>query len=304
MKKFVKWVLLSFFLVSFPHLVHASVITYERTSDNQYGVNKHWNVGGHNIDNVMDTPYVDATSKIYDFSDILTSDVEKQLYRQIQQFIQTTNMDMVIVTYNLPYESDSENEYFATDFYDYNDFGIDFETYSGVLLFRNTYERDRYYNIYTFGKAQLYFDFDRLDVTLDNMYSYFTTDDYLSGMSIFVDNMLEYYQQGIVSKYKDYYVDEDGYLQKRYVPPFFIAGIFSLVITTIIMFVLIKKNKMVKKASKADDYLLSDSIRYSLKEDQFIRSHTSSYRISSSSGGGSSGGSSGGGHSSGGGRHG
>ena len=74
------------------------------------------------------------------------------------------------------------------------------------------------------------------------------------------------------------------------------------------MTVLVNKNKMVKKASKADNYLITNSIQYSVKEDKYSHSRTSSYRVSSSSGGGgghsSSHGSSGGGHSSGGGRHG
>ena len=32
--------------------------------------------------------------------------------------------------------------------FDYEVFGIDFENYSGVLLLRNTYEKDRYYNAF------------------------------------------------------------------------------------------------------------------------------------------------------------
>ena len=75
------------------------------------------------------------------------------------------------------------------------------------------------------------------------------------------------------------------------------------------MSIMVKKNKMVAKATKATEYLDRQSIKYTEKHDDFITSHVSSYRISSSSGGSgggfsSSGGSSGGGHSSGGGRHG
>ena len=218
-------------------------------------------------------------------------------------------MDMVIVTYNLPYTIDSTNETFAADFYDYNDFGIDFENYSGILLFRNTYEQDRYYDIYTFGEAQLYFGYDRLNMTLDKIYHDFVNDNYLSGMTTFISDMENYYLDGIDSDYKDYYVDEDGFLQKKYIPPIIPAFFISVVVTTIIMFILVKKNKMVKKASKADDYLISNSVNYSVREDMHTHSRTTSYHINTSSGGSGGGhsssrGSSGGGHSSGGGRHG
>jgi hypothetical protein len=79
-------------------------------------------------------------------------------------------MDMVFVSINLPYTIDKQNEEFAADFYDYNDFGINFESYSGVLLLRNTYEQDPYFNVYMFGKAQLYYSFARSESMLDNMY--------------------------------------------------------------------------------------------------------------------------------------
>ena len=73
------------------------------------------------------------------------------------------------------------------------------------------------------------------------------------------------------------------------------------------MTILVKKNKMVMKATTAENYLDNSSIHLTKKEDQFISTHTTKHVNSSSSGGGGGGshiGSSGGGHSSGGGRHG
>ena len=65
---------------------------------------------------------------------------------------------------------------------------------------------------------------------------------------------------------------------------------------------------MIAQETKANEYLDRNSINYSIRKDNFITSHTTSYVVSSSSssgggGGGSFSGSSGGGHS-GGGRHG
>lgn len=307
MKRYIKLTLIIFLLLLFPYNANALVQTYDRTEDNNYGVNKHWTITDSNLDNITSTPYVDSLEKIYDFSDILTDSEEEEIYTKINYFIENTGMDMVIVTYNLPYTVDHTNETFAADFYDYNDFGIDFDNYSGVLLFRNTYEQDRYYDIYTFGDAQLYFGYDRLNATLDKIYYDFVNDNYLRGMSTFINDIDSYYQDGIDSDYKNYYVDENGFLQEKYTPPIFLAVVVAGIATIIIMIILVKKNKMVKKASKADEYLVTNSVNYSVKEDKFTHSRTSSYRVSSSSGGGghsSSGGSSGGGHSSGGGRHG
>ena len=309
MKKIVK--ILSVFIIFFIGniICNASTITYDRTELNNYGVNKKWKITSSNKSNVLNTKMVDASEKIYDYSDILTMQEEQDLYEKIQKFIDTTKMDMVIVTVDLPYSYDKVNEDYAADFYDYNDFGIDFDRYSGVLLLRNTYSSDPYFNIYTFGDAQLYFSYNRLENVLDYIYDDFHSGNYYYGFSKFTNKMASYYNSGIPSEMKSYKVNEDGYLYKIYTIPYFIVLIISSIVTAITMSIMVKKNKMVAKATKATEYLDRQSIKYTEKHDDFITSHVSSYRISSSSGGSgggfsSSGGSSGGGHSSGGGRHG
>lgn len=305
----------------------ASVVTFNRNELKNYGVNKKWKITDKNKDNIMNTKAVDASEKIYDFSDILTDSEEQDLKIKIDEFIKETNMDMVIVTDEFNYYNDEENEEYAADFYDYNDFGINFDKYSGVLLLRNTNPYDKYYNIYTFGDAQLYFSYERLEKTLDDIYSDFTSPDainssdefaedgiieihgrYYDGMEKFINNMKTYYKSGIPSNMKNYKVNDNGYLYEEYKVPLIPVGILSIIITIIVMFILIKKNKMVVKATNANNYYVKDSLKIISSVDSFIRSRTTSYTTSSSSssGGGrsSSSGSSGGGHSSGGGRHG
>lgn len=307
MKRLVKLlIIVTIFFISVD-MYSANVITKNRTEEINYGVNKKWEINNSNLSNVLKTPFVDASEKIYDFSDILTDIEEKQLKVKIDNFIRLTNIDMVIVTENIPYVIDLVNEEYAADFYDYNDFGIDFTNYSGVLFFRNTYESDRYYNIYTFGDAQLYFSFERLEETLDNVYYDISNEYYLNGFTTFINDMTDYYKSGIPDELKNYYIDDIGYIQEKYNPPIFLAFIISLIITIIIISILIKKNKMIKKEKEAKAYLEKETINYSEKKDIFITSKTTSYVISGSSsgsGGSSSRGSSGGGHSSGGGRHG
>ena len=107
----------------------------------------------------------------------------------------------------------------------------------------------------------------------------------------------------------DYTLDDNGFLvySPKFHPPILIAIIISLVATLIIIGIQVSKNKMVKQATFAHDYIDRNSILYTRKADVFYNSRTTSYTTSSSSGGysgggggGSRGGSSGGGHSGGG----
>lgn len=293
----------------FAFRVNASTNTYERTEDN-LRVNKKWDINKKNINNVLNTPSVDASEKVYDFADILTDEEEIQLKKMIDKFIEHTGFDMVFVSDDFYYSSDYKNEEYAADFYDYNDFGIDIEHYSGVILLRNNYAADRYYGAYFFGDAQLYYAGQRTENVLDAIYYDFRNDNYMNGFDTFFSYLINYYNNGKAREYKNYYIDDNGFLQKRFVPPIFISFLIAGITTTIVISILVKKNKMVYQETKAKEYLKVESINFSVKNDQFISTHTSSYVVSSSSsggghsgGGGSHSGSSGGGHS-GGGRHG
>lgn len=293
-----------------PTTVNAEVTTYNREELKNYGVNKKWNINTNNKDNILKTYAVDSNQKIYDFSNVLTDEEEQKLTERMHNFTEKYKIDIVILTDNYQYTEDSQNTTFATDFYDYNDFGINYEKYDGVMLFRNTYEQNPYFDAYSFGNAQLYFYDTRLSNTLDYIYDDIHSESYYSGFNKFIDKMEEYYNEG---KLTDYYVDESGFLQKQKTASYYLkmiglSMIIALVITGIIIYTLIKKNKMVLKATKATVYMNKEKSKITNVQDNFITSNTTSYVISSdtSSGGGhsSSGGSSGGGFSSGGGRHG
>lgn len=293
-----------------PTTVNAEVTTYNREELKNYGVNKKWNINTNNKDNILKTYAVDSNQKIYDFSNVLTDEEEQKLTERMHNFTEKYKIDIVILTDNYQYTKDSQNTTFATDFYDYNDFGINYEKYDGVMLFRNTYEQNPYFDAYSFGNAQLYFYDTRLSNTLDYIYDDIHSEAYYSGFNKFIDKMEEYYNEG---KLTDYYVDESGFLQKQKTASYYLkmiglSMIIALVITGIIIYTLIKKNKMVLKATKATVYMNKEKSKITNVQDNFITSNTTSYVISSdtSSGGGhsSSVGSSGGGFSSGGGRHG
>ncbi len=290
-------------------VVKAMPKTFERT-ENDLGVNKKWIINENNINNVYATPRVDANEKIYDFADVISEEDEKALATLAQDFVSRNKMDIVILTIDVEStytEIESYAENYAADFYDYNDFGLNFEKYSGLIIVRNVNETSRYYNIFTFGNAQLYYPFERCENILDEIYNNLYNDLYLSGFKKFIESASNYYDAGIPEDMNDYYIDDSGYIHKNYTFPLGIATIVSTIITVVIMIILVLKNKMVKKVSEAQEYLDKESIIYTNRQNQFVTTHTTSYHVSSSSGSGghsSFGGSSGGGHGGGGGRHG
>ena len=302
-------------LLLLPVLVFASTNTKSREGVKNYGVTK-FKVTEKIKKYVLKTPYVDANEKIYDFSNIFTDEEEVEVLNKINAFREKTDFDLVILSYDLPYSSDKENENFATDFYDFNDFDR-----NGIILFRNTYAEDPYYDIYSFGEAQLYFYDTRLSSLLDDIYDHVHSGNYMSAMDTMINKLETYYtsgklkgyfidKDGILRNEKDYTIDENGNLKKKvhYFAPVLPSLIFSAIVTAITMSIMVNKNKMIRVATKATEYVDRKSIKYEQNEDKFITTSTTRTRISSDSSGGgghsSSIGHSGGGHSSGGGRHG
>lgn len=297
MKKIFNYIFILFLTLISTVNVYASTNTYNREELENYGVKKDIDVNN-KLSYILKTKAVDATEKIYDFADLLTDEEEANLKLKIDKFIEDNNMDMVIVTDSFTYTSDSVNEAYADDFYDYNDFGIGFEYNSGVLLLRNANPSDPYYHMSTSGNAQLYLNDSRVDYILDNIYYYIKNGQYYEGFSKFIEYTDSQIKLGMPSTASNYYLDDNGNMHRqklKYYPPIGLAGFVGLIVAGIAIAVMITKNKMVKKAHKAEEYLNKESIEITNRQDTFLRSHTTSYTESSSSGGGHSGG--GGGHS-------
>jgi len=227
--KRLRWILI-FILLLIPNSVNA-VNIYNRDNLDNYGVNKKWIIDDSNINNVLSTYKVDSKEKIYDFSNVLTDEEEILLKQKIDKFIEKYDTELIILIDDLYYTYDTKNETYATDFYDYNDFGLQFDGYDGIILFRNTYASDPYYDMYTFGDAQLYFSQTRYDDILDSIYSNLKIKNHYVGFSMFIDKVEHYYEMGIPSSMDGYIVDENGFLQERYTVPWTICIIISSIIT-------------------------------------------------------------------------
>jgi len=306
-------------LILFPCFVFASTNTKSREDIENYGVTK-YKVTDKNKGYVLKTPFVDETEKIYDFSEILTEEEETKILERIKEFTSNTDFDLVILTKELPYSNDHDNEDYSADFYDFNSFDK-----NGILFFRNTYSSDPYFDLYSFGDAQLYFYDTRLNSILDDIYDNIHEGNYYDGIIQLIERLEEYYSEG---KLEDYFVDNDGMLRENdkyyidkngklkrkydYKVPILPSAIISLIITLIVISNMVKKNKMIRLATNASVYTNNNSINLTVNKDDLVNSITNRVYMPPSdySGGGSSGGHSssmghsGGGHSSGGGRHG
>lgn len=235
---------------------------------------------------------LDTSLKIYDDADLLTSEEETQLKVKIDAFIDKYNMDMVIVTTNDNSSSGTTQDY-AQDFYDYNGFGIG-KTKDGILLL---IDRTYGYNdlrIVTTGEAILIYDDIRIEYILDDIV-YAKSDGYYQMALAFVDASSNYAEKGVAPSNSGYYIDVNGILKPKRFFPWFWVILISLAVPSIIVGVLVARNKMIKKEVQAAAYLDQNSIEYTRREDRFITTHTSSAYIPRNTGG--SGGRSGGGSS-------
>lgn len=266
--------------------------TYDRNELENYGVNKDIKITNSNLDDILDTKAVDADLKVYDFAEIIDEDDEETLRNLALEFYDETGFDLVIVTDSFYNYDDEDNYAYAQDFYDYNDFGIDDEYYSGVLILRNAYPSYPFYSIRLFGEAQLYFAGERTENMLDRTASYIADKNYTTAFTKVIEDLNDYYEDGISSEFKGYKIDENGKLIAPYRFPLLIALLVSGLFTFFYISHYVNKNKMVFKARLANDYLDDDSVNYSVRDNRFL--HTTTRVIPKSTGHSGGGGSHGG----------
>ncbi len=294
MKKILKKsvLLLPLLFVLFIVNVNASTNTLPRSEDNLY-IRDDINVTEYVKQQVLKTPRVNENEKIYDFANLLTDAQETSLYNDIVDFIESHNMDMVVVTI------DENNKYsamdYADDFYDYNNFGIG-STHDGLLLLIDMDNRKVW--ISTTGEAILMYNDARIDTILDYVQPKLTSRNYSGAVSNFISYADNYANAGIPSGNKNSYIDSDGeYVYRNYKDFFGILSenlpiiILGAIICTVIFIAIgSSKHKNVKNANRANLYVDKDSINLTGKNDTFVKSNTTKKRIEheSSSGSGSS----------------
>lgn len=280
MKK-IKYLLLIIILFSFSITpVFASTNIFTRTEDNLL-ISSDIAVTSENLDNILSTPAVDASEKIYDFADLLTVSEEEKVYHIVDDFISKTGFDLAIVTIN-ENNKFSAREY-ADDFYDYNFFGNDGE-HSGILFLIDMDTREIYMS--TTGKASSMYSDYRVDIILDAIYQDFSNADYLNGIIKFVTILENYDTMGLPSnKDSKYAIGIDGEVYREF--PWLIVFGAPIVITAIVIGIMIHKNKIVRVATSSREYLDKNSLNIRTVSDRLISTNTIAVPIASSSGGSS-----------------
>ena len=270
-------------ILSFCFNVNAEVTTYERTKED-LRINDSITVTESNIDNIMNTPSVDESIKVYDFANLLSDSEEQTLYYDVTEFIANYNMDLALVTIDDNY---STAQVYADDFYDYNNFGLG-STYDGLLVLIDMDTREFY--ISTTGKAILMYNDNRINSVLDNMTYYMQNGNYFKALEISVSSLSNFAESGIPSGNSNSYIDSNGdYVYVENVEyPFFPILIISIIIATIVLMIFINKNKLVKKAYEASFYLEEENANIKNLGDIFLTTHTSRVRINTDSGSSSS----------------
>ncbi len=261
--------------------VYASTNTKERTEDN-YLVEDWVTVTEDNKNNILTTPAIDATEKVYDFADLFTDEEEQQLYTRITNYINEYNLDLAVVTID---ENNKTPREYADDFYDYNDFNQ-----QGGILFLIDMDNRKIYMSTTGQAIKMYNDY-RINTALDEVYTYMSDEEYYEGTSNYIDKISDYAKKGVPTSNNE---------EKSLTSSIFMSLLIGLIGTAIIMAILIFKNKMVRKATTAREYLNKNSIKIQNMGEILISSNTTKHEIDHSSSGssthtGSSGSSHGGG---------
>lgn len=225
----------------------------------------------------------DTTQKVYDYANILTIEEENKLKELANDYINKYNMDMVLVS--VKHHSKSNTEAYAQDFYDYNNFGIG-STHDGILFVIDFTFGYRDIFMVTTGNSIIIYDDYRIDNILDSIAD-ISDSGYYEWYKTFINKSSYYASQGKPSSNNNVYLDSDGDPYEINWPFIIIT---SLIIPTVIIIILINKNKMVKKSTHANEYIIKDSIKITNRSDNFLTTHTTSVRINetSSSGGGRS----------------
>lgn len=218
----------------------------------------------------------DTSLKVYDYAQVLTSEEEANLKRSVDLYIANHNMDMALVTVKYHTKKDTMN--YADDFYDYNGFGIG-SNYDGVIFVIDfTFG---YTDIWmsTTGKAINVYTDARIDSILDSVAAK-KNNGYYEMFNAFVEKSNYYAKEGI-PVYNNY-EDNDNINWINII-------VMSIIVPSLIILILVLKNKMVKASTTAGEYLLRNSIIINKRNDRFITTHTTSVRINDSSSSGSSG---------------
>lgn len=248
------------------------------------------------ISAAMTTPYVDSSLKVYDAAGLLGVSEYEMVQRRVKQFINSTGLDMAIVTTDFnPKKAGNGNqpwEEFAIDFYEYNDFGTGATTkygYNGVVMTIDM----KYRAVSVFDFGELYYTYkvarNNYNQFLDHIEPNVQAGRYVDAMLVFVDDYeKEYYASVEAYKHKD----EDDADTLKWILWIVFGSVVGFVMLCVGLPIALLKNAspQTKSRNDADDYIVENSFAVTYEDDKVIgskakpRESHSSYHSGRSSG--------------------
>lgn len=210
---------------------------------------------------------VDLSLKVYDYANLLDESEERLLHKKATAYIDKTNFDMVIVTISNNERGSAAN--FASDFYDYNNFGFDDE-YSGILYLIDMDNREVFIDVS--GKAIDVYNDSTLDSMLDEIYEDVSNEDYYESCVSFINDASDNFSNIDVRENKVNWG---------------LSFIVALGVPTLIVSVMISSHKTIKLAGAANDYINRKDTKIGVAKDTFLTKNIAKVCIQthSSSGG-------------------
>lgn len=198
---------------------------------------------------------------VIDRAEVLTSQEALELEEYCDNVFAEYDFPLYIVTVN-----NSEEEYiesYAESFYKNNDLGYGSER-TGMMLIMNFAYRD--YDICAYGNiAHKIFTDSRKDSIASSFIPAFRENNWYKGFNVYISKSAKYLKSNLKPvKKSDSLIDYEVLLQAL-----LIAFGISLIMALIICLVMKSKMKSVKKAKRADSYILQSEVKLSQSSDTF-----------------------------------
>ena len=257
-------VILFVLLILCPIPVFASTRTYTRTRENPLvpdGIELTEEV----YQEIMSTPAVDATEKIYDYADLLDDREENLVYKDITNYIRTTKIDAIIVT--IKNINGVSLDRFASNFYQYNMFSKD----GIIFIIHMGGEKPELY-IKSFGegdsKAFSQYDDNRKTKILYMANKYILKGKYYDGMECYIRSLLGFYDAKASA---NYHIEEDGTVIKDipWIEIIIIVVSFTFIGTLIFLFK-IHNNNVLKSKDDLKEKIDDSTFLLQLEVENFI----------------------------------
>lgn len=259
MRRSLNLLVLGFICFSLWFPVEASTKTNTRTEGNNYLVQNSVTIDESTLEDIMKTPAVDVTEKVYDFANLFSVVEETQLYQRILEIANNYGVDFVIVT-------TEENEFsgsaaYADSFYKYNNFGKGTSKSAIVFLIDMQYK-----GIYFYPSTSLVSLYNgKITDILSSVITDFKNKDYYQGTLNVITEAEQYLTELAPETVKNEIKISNA--------PWASLFLLSAIIASVSIGIMIKKNKMIAKANSSSEFLVKDNSDIQIVSDTFMGSN-------------------------------